>query len=199
MLAGTEALQAQMFEEMKGRIKEDDASVPTPDGAVRVLQPLRDRRAASAPSAPAARRRRRRGGAAGRGGARPRATPTTRVGAAEHSPDHALYAWAEDAQGSEYYRIQVARPGHAARCCRASIENAYGDFAFSPDGAWLFWIWRDENARPSKVFRRPARGGEDALIYEEPDEGMFLGVGVTADRSHILIRRQQPGDQRESG
>src|ERR1700749_1282646 len=32
MLASTEALQAQMFEEMKGRIKEDDASVPTPDG-----------------------------------------------------------------------------------------------------------------------------------------------------------------------
>ncbi len=68
------------------------------------------------------------------------------------------------------------------------IENASGGFAFSPDGAWLFWIWRDENARPSKVFRRPARGGDDALIYEEPDEGMFLGVGCTADRSHILIR-----------
>ena len=33
MLAGTEALQAQMFGEMKGRIKEDDSSVPSPDGA----------------------------------------------------------------------------------------------------------------------------------------------------------------------
>src|SRR5580704_4062380 len=33
VLAGTEALQAQMFEEMKGRIKEDDASVPDADGA----------------------------------------------------------------------------------------------------------------------------------------------------------------------
>src|SRR6201995_3163455 len=32
MLAGTEALQAQMFAEMKGRIKEDDSSVPSPDG-----------------------------------------------------------------------------------------------------------------------------------------------------------------------
>jgi len=32
VLKGTEALQAKMFEEMKGRIKEDDASVPTPDG-----------------------------------------------------------------------------------------------------------------------------------------------------------------------
>ena len=32
MLAGTEALQATLFAEMKGRIKEDDSSVPAPDG-----------------------------------------------------------------------------------------------------------------------------------------------------------------------
>src|ERR1700744_5483109 len=32
MLAPTEELQAEMFAEMKGRIKEDDASVPSPDG-----------------------------------------------------------------------------------------------------------------------------------------------------------------------
>src|SRR5690606_22407821 len=69
----------------------------------------------------------------------------------------------------------------------AVIESAYGDFTFSPDSRWLFWIWRDENARPSKVFRRPARGGEDVLVYEEKDEGMFLGVGTTADDSHVLI------------
>src|SRR5690606_36320294 len=32
MMASTLPLQAQMFEEMKGRIKEDDSSVPSPDG-----------------------------------------------------------------------------------------------------------------------------------------------------------------------
>src|SRR5262245_41395906 len=32
VLAETEALQAQLFAEMKGRIKEDDSSVPAPDG-----------------------------------------------------------------------------------------------------------------------------------------------------------------------
>src|SRR5436853_7844972 len=31
-LAHTEALQATLFAEMKGRIKEDDSSVPRPDG-----------------------------------------------------------------------------------------------------------------------------------------------------------------------
>src|SRR5258707_7689079 len=33
MLATTEPLQAQLFAEMKGRIKEDDSSVPAPDRA----------------------------------------------------------------------------------------------------------------------------------------------------------------------
>src|ERR1700741_4119702 len=33
MLAGPGGLQATLFEEMKGRIKEDDSSIPTPDGA----------------------------------------------------------------------------------------------------------------------------------------------------------------------
>jgi oligopeptidase B len=113
------------------------------------------------------------------------------VGAAHHSPDHALYAWAADEQGSEYYQIRVKDLATGAEVA-APIESAYGDFAFSPDSQWLFWIWRDENARPSKVFRRPARpdkdwGGEDVLVYEEGDEGMFLGVGVAADESHVLI------------
>jgi protease II len=33
IMADTEELQARLFAEMKGRIKEDDASVPTPDGS----------------------------------------------------------------------------------------------------------------------------------------------------------------------
>src|SRR6201996_8147951 len=32
MLASTEGLQAELFAEMKGRIKEDDSSLPSPDG-----------------------------------------------------------------------------------------------------------------------------------------------------------------------
>ncbi|MFI4933242.1 MAG: S9 family peptidase [Caulobacterales bacterium] len=188
VLAGTEGLQKQLFEEMKGRIKEDDASVPSPDGRFEYFS--RYELGAQHP------RHLRRPRAAAEGEAvlldeeaRSKGHAYYQVGAASHSPDHALYAWAEDTQGSEYYRIHV-KDLASGETLADVIDNAYGDFAFSPDSAWLFWIWRDENARPSKVFRRPARGGEDALIYEEPDEGMFLGVGTTADDSHILIRAQ---------
>ncbi len=185
VLAGTETLQAALFAEMKGRIKEDDSSVPSPDGPwdyysryeLGAEHPLHARRP-----------RDRQDGeqvlldeeALSKGKA------FFQVGAASHSPDHGLYAWAADEQGSEYYTIRVKDVASGAEV-GTPIESAYGDFCFSPDGAWIFWIWRDENARPAKVFRRRSTGGEDTLVYEELDDGMFLGVGVASDDSHVLI------------
>ena len=121
----TEALQARLFEEMKGRIKEDDASRPH----ARRRRSSTSAATRSAPSIRAIVRRPRGGGdgesgAAGRGGRRPRATPTIAVGAAGHSPDHALYAWAEDEQGSEY----LPHPGPdlaTGEVLPGAIESAY--------------------------------------------------------------------------
>jgi oligopeptidase B len=195
MLAPTEALQAQMFAEMKGRIKEDDSSVPAPDGPFDYY--VRYETGAQHPTH--ARRPRNANGDGQADGeqvlldeeAEAKGKPYFHVGGAEHSPDHALYAWAVDEQGSEYYRILVKDLASGA-LVGPPIESAYGALAFSPDSQWLFWVWRDENARPAKVFRRPARpgpdwDGQDVLVYEEPDDGMFLGVGVTSDDAFIVI------------
>jgi oligopeptidase B len=190
VLADTEVLQAQIFSEMKGRIKEDDSSVPAPDGPwdyyvrydLGAQHPIHARRP--------------KGQADGEEilldeEALSKGKPFFQVAAASHSPDHALYAWAADEQGSEYYTIHV-KDLASGEVLGPPVESAYGDLTFSPDSQWLFWIWRDENARPSKVFRRPARpgqewGGEDVLVYEEADEGMFLGIGTTSDDSHVVI------------
>jgi len=185
MLAPTQALQDQMFEEMKGRIKQDDSSVPAPDGPWDYY--IRYDAGAEHPL----HARRPRGEAGGEQvlldePALAAGKAYFQVGGASHSPDHSLYAWAVDEQGSEYYAIRIQDLA-TGETLPETIESAYGAFAFSPDSRWLFWIWRDENARPSKVFRRPARGGPDVLVYEEADEGMFLGVGVAADDSHIII------------
>ena len=188
MLASTEALQAQIFEEMKGRIKEDDASVPTPDGPWDYYS-----RYALGAQHPILARRPRGHGPIDEAQeqvlldvdalAKPHAYYA--VGSASHSPDHALYAWAEDDQGSEYYRIRVKDlvTGEAL----TEIESSTGDFCFSPDSQWLFWTWRDENGRPAKVFRRGVRSTEDVLVYEEKDPGMFLGVHVTSSQAFVVI------------
>jgi oligopeptidase B len=185
VLAGTEELQAQLFAEMKGRIKEDDSSVPAPDGPWEYYA-----RYDMGAEHPIHARKPRGGGPEQVLLDEPRLAKGRayfQVGAAEHSPDHALYAWAVDDQGSEYYRIHVQDLA-TGQDLGQPVESATGDFCFSPDSQWLFWTWRDENARPAKVFRRPARGGGDVLVYEEADQGMFLGVGVASDDSHVLIQ-----------
>jgi len=160
LLTHTEALQAQLFAEMKGRIKEDDSSVPAPDGPwdYYVRYDLGAQHPIHA--------RRRRGASDGEQvlldeEALSKGKVFFQVGAASHSPDHSLYAWAADEQGSEYYTIRVKELASGEELS-APVQSAYGDFAFSPDSQWIFWIWRDENARPAKVFRRPARPGKAA-------------------------------------
>ena len=187
MLASTEPLQAAMFEEMKGRIKEDDSSVPSPDGPW-------DYYARYVPGAqhPIHARRPR-----GRDDheqilldedAEAQGKAYFQVAAAAHSPDHALYAYAVDEQGSEVHQIRI-KDLDSGEILDEPVESAAGDFAWSPDSAWLFWIWRDDHGRPARVYRRPARGGraDDVLVYDEPDEGFFLSVDTTASDAFIVI------------
>jgi oligopeptidase B len=185
VLGATEPLQTRLIEEMKGRIKDDDASVPTSDGPWDYFS--RYEPAAQHPR----HLRRPRGTQVGEivlldEEAESHGKAYYAVDAANHSPDHSLYAFAADEQGSEYHRIEV-RDLVTGAALAEGPRNAAGDFVFSPDSQWLFWVWRDENARPARIFRRPARGGEDVLVYQETDEGMFLGVGTTSDDSHIVI------------
>lgn len=185
MMASTVPLQNQMFEEMKGRIKEDDSSVPAPDGPWAYYtryrtgdqHPLFCRRPRDSEDgevvlldANAL--------AAGKA--------YSEVSSAEHSPDHSLFAYAEDAQGSEVHQIYV-KDLATGEVLPDPIQSANGNFTFSPDSRWIFWTNRNDNGRPDKIFRRPARGGESTLVYEEEDEGMFIGVGRTADDRFVLI------------
>lgn len=104
---------------------------------------------------------------------------------ATHSPDHSLFAWAEDVTGAEKYTIflQDLKTDQLIE----GPHDAFGDFVFSADGAWLFWTWRDANSRPSKVFRRPARGGPDTLVYEEKDPGFLLTLTSSNSRRWLFL------------
>ncbi|RZJ40583.1 MAG: S9 family peptidase, partial [Brevundimonas sp.] len=185
MMASTLPLQATLFQEMKGRIKEDDSSVPAADGPweyyvrfnVGGQHPLYCRRPT------------------GRTDGEvvildadelARGKAYSEVGAAEHSPDHSLFAYAEDAQGSEVHQIFV-KDLATGEVLPDPIQSANADFTFSPDSQWIFWTNRDDNGRPDKIFRRPARGGETTLVYEESDDGMFMGVGRTSDDKFVVI------------
>jgi oligopeptidase B len=184
MMASTLPLQETMFAEMRGRIKEDDSSVPSPDGAWEYYV-----RYNTGDQHPLYCRRPRGGGAETvllDANALAEGKAYSEVSAASHSPDHALFAYAEDAQGSEVHKIYV-KDLATGQVLPAVIDSATGDFTFSPDSQWIFWTNRDDNGRPDKIFRRPVRGGDTTLVYEEEDEGMFIGVGRTADDRFIVI------------
>lgn len=103
------------------------------------------------------------------------------------SPNQSLFAWAEDPTGSEHYDIYI-KDLATGRVLPDPIENAYGVFVFSSDSRWIFWVYRDANSRPTKVFRRPARGGEDVLVYQELDPAFLLTVSTTASGRYVMIR-----------
>ena len=200
MMASTLPLQQAMFAEMRGRIKEDDSSVPAPDGDWNYYVEYR-----TGDQHPRYMRVERQGAWMVDGQPVTKnfvVAPTpqllldanelakgkaySEVSAASHSPDHSLFAYAEDAQGSEVHKIYV-KDLATGEVLPDVIDSATGDFVFSPDSQWIFWTNRDDNGRPDKIFRRPARGGEATLVYEEADDGMFIGVGRTADDQFIVI------------
>ena len=185
MMASTKALQETLYQEMRGRMKEDDASVPSPDGPWDYY-----RRFETGAQHPKFARR-------PRGGEGPeqilldvdaqaQGKAFYKVISAHHAPTHDLLAYAVDEQGSEIYSVYV-KALVSGETLGTTITNCTGDFCWSPCSHFLFWTFRDDNGRPSKIYRRPARGGEDVLVYDEPDDGFFLGVGVSESRAFILI------------
>ena len=195
VLAETEALQATIFAEIKGRIKQDEATVPAPDGPWEYY--ARYEPGAQHPI----HARRPRDASDGEqvlidADALARGHEYYALAAARHSPDHRWFAYAEDTQGSEVYRVRLKNLTTGA-LLPEPVEGCTGNVAWSADSRWLFWTQRDDNGRPVRVLRRPVPGGpaDDVPVYDEPDAGFFLRVALSASRAWIVIAC---GDQQTS-
>ena len=185
VLASTLPVQRKLFAEMSGRSGEDDVPPPYPAGAWLYYQ-----RFPPGAQQPNWYRRRRDGNAPEEllldGPARAGANPSFTIINATPSPDQNLFAWAEDATGSERYRIYV-KDLRTGRLLPNAAENAYGDFEFSSDSQWIFWVYRDLNSRPSRVFRRQARGGRDIVVFDEAASDFLMTVTSTSSGRYVMI------------
>jgi oligopeptidase B len=185
VLASTLPLQRKLFAEMSGRSGKDDVPPPYPAGAWLYYQ-----RFPAGAQQPNWYRRRRDGSAAEEllldGSERAGANPSFSIINATSSPDQNLFAWAEDATGSERYRIYV-KDLSTGRLLPNAAENAYGDFEFSSDSQWIFWVYRDRDSRPSRVFRRQAREGRDILVYHEAASDFLMTVTSTSSGRYVMI------------
>lgn len=186
VLAPTQPLQQTLFAEMSARSTEIETPPPHPVGPWLYYQRFapgeqhaswyRKRRDAQDPEKLLL-----------DGPARALGRPSFKIINTIPSPDQSLFAWAEDAIGSERYQIYV-RDLKTGKVLSHPVESAFGDFVFSPDSQWIFWVYRDADSRPAKVFRRLARGSEDTLVYQEPDPAFFLAVSSMASDRYVMIR-----------
>jgi oligopeptidase B len=185
VMAETEALQHRLFAEMKGRIKEDDASVPAPDGAFSYYtrfvtngqHPLFCRKPLS-------------GGEEQLlldGNVLARDHAYFRIGNVAHSSDHRLIAYAVDTKGSEFFTVKVIE-ADSGTLLDARIVDNNGAFEWAADSRTLLYIWLDEEHRPRRVLRHDV-GSEstDAMLYEQADPGFFLGLSATQSRRFLLL------------
>jgi oligopeptidase B len=185
-LADTVELQARLFVEMKGRIKEDDSTVPAPHGKWKYYSSY-----AIGGQYPRICRQPRGGGQEEillDGNQEALGKVYWQLGSVAHSDDHKLLAYAVDERGSELFAIHI-RDLATGQDLSDTIPNTRGEIVWARDGRTLFYVRLDEHHRPMFVYRHTAGTPveQDVLIYQEPDNGFYVGVGRTQSGRFIVI------------
>ncbi|MGI9421800.1 MAG: S9 family peptidase, partial [Hyphomicrobiaceae bacterium] len=186
IMADTEGLQEQLFEEMKARIKEDDSTVPTPDGPWSYYVSF-----ITGGQYPILCRQPRDGGdeiVLLDGNLEAKDQAYWQLGGADHSPDHSLMVFGTDTNGSEYYTLRV-RNLATGEMLDDVIPNTSGGAVWAKDSRTFYYMRLDDNHRPLYVYRHTLGTpvDDDELIYEEKDAGFYAHLGETHSGDFILI------------
>ena len=186
LLGHTAGLQKTLVAEMRGRIKEDDSSVPSPDGPYAYMRKFRE------------------GGQHELFGRSPRNGGAIEIvldgdqlatdrdyfkfGGSRHSPDHKLAAWSADIKGSEYFSIRV-RDWADGTDADDLVEETDGGVVWSADSRAFFYVKLDDNHRPMQVWRHRLGTSQtdDLLVYEEQDSGWFTHIHESTSGRFCVI------------
>lgn len=182
----TSDLQADLFAEMKGRIKQDDSTVPMKDGdwayGMNFIEGGEQPRLFRIPAT---------GGEQQillDGDKEAQDKAYFRMGGSGHSPDHSTLYWSFDGKGSEYFSARF-RDANTGMDLKDKLEDTGGGGSWSKDGKFFSYGLLDENHRPSKIYvhKMGTDQSEDQLIFEEKDPGFFMGIGKTHSENFTII------------
>lgn len=196
LLDPTATLRDTLFEELKGKIKQDDSSVPARDG--RFAYATRFRTGGQYPII-----------------YRKTVNPRTgRIGAAEtilidgdkeaadekfwrlqdweQSPDHKLLAWFVDLEGGNKVTLRFRDTATGADLPYA-IEGASAGLVWAPDSKTCFYTLLDDNFRAAKVMRHVVGSDpkSDVMIYEEKNPSFQMGLYKSSSDQYLFIYRSQ--------
>jgi oligopeptidase B len=179
------ALELKLYDEMLGRIKQTDLSVPTrrddyfyytrTEEAKQYAIYCRKHGSLDAPEEILL-----------DGNALADGHKYFRVGNFSASPNQKLLAYSVDFDGDELYTIRVKNLA-SGELLADEIANTYYSLEWSSDNTTFFYTVLDAAKRPYKVFRHTLGVQQDALVYHEPDERFTVELGKTSSREYILI------------
>ena len=187
-LSDTKELQKELFNEIKGRIKLDDESLPfkdykyeywtktTTEGnySIKLRKKIDSNKTEEIWNGDKEKEKLK--------------TEYFGVGDLEVSWNDKFLGYSLDLKGSEYYTIYI-RNIETGKLVTEKIEDTAGSITFSLDNKYIFYSKLDDHHRPRKIFRHkigfPVK--EDILIFEEKSEAFTVGIGLSSDEKYYFI------------
>lgn len=187
MLAPTQALQDQLFNEMKGRLPESDQTVPEKRGdyfyytrtAAGLQYPIYCRKFGSLAAAEEVLLDQ---------NAEAEDKPLCNVGMFRVSPDHNWLAYSLDHSGTERFvlRFKNLKTGQVLA---EEIPNTYYALEWANDNRTLFYSTLDHASRPYRLQGHTlgTDPAQDVLLYEETDESYFLWLAKSSSNAYLFL------------
>ena len=187
-LKDTKDIQKKLFDEIKGRIKLDDESLPYKDKIYEYWTKTTTKGNYSI-------KLRKKIGSTeveeiwnGDNEKEKLKTEYFGVGDLEVSYNDKYLGYSLDLKGSEYYTIYI-RNIETNDLVTEKIEETSGSITFSLDDKFIFYSKLDEHHRPRKIYRHKLGTSvkDDQLIFEEKSEAFTCGIGVSSDEKYYFI------------
>jgi oligopeptidase B len=110
------------------------------------------------------------------------------VGDLEVSNNDKYLGYSLDTKGSEYYTIFI-RNIENNEIITKEITETSGGITFSLDDKFIFYSKLDENHRARKIYRHEIGNfkDQDQLIFEEKTEAFTVSIGLSSDEKYYFI------------
>ena len=187
-LKDTKNLQKKIFDEIKGRIKLDDESLPYKDKeyeywskttkkgnySIRLRKKIGTNKIEEIWNGDLEKSKLK--------------TEYFGIGDIEISYNDKYLAYSLDLKGSEYFTIYI-REINTGRIITEEITDTSGGITFSLDDKYIFYSKLDAFHRPRKIFRHKIGTSckEDKLIFEEKSEAFTVSMGISSDEKYYFI------------
>jgi oligopeptidase B len=111
------------------------------------------------------------------------------VGNWEVSPDQTLLAYMEDTVGRRQFTLRIKNLA-TGETLPDAVTGLSASLAWAADGGTVFYVENDPVTLLTKRVKAHALGsdaGSDRLVYEEADDTFYMGVGSTRSEAFICI------------